>query len=262
MNSQSVDRALDVIELCARSGRDLGIREIARELDISPAIIQRLVNTLAARSYLQQNDETRRYRLGFRALSLGSDQDRSDDLLSLANRELSQLADEHALNGFVGALRNRAAIYLLAVQGRGPIGIRVNVGEAMPLHSTAIGKVLLAALPVEEARRLIGAKSLPRLTERTVTDPKKLIASLARVRRTEVAIVREENLPGVLSVGAPVRNANGSVIAAVSVAFPKSLETSKSPEAVAPLLVRVAERLSRSQGWQESTVQSVRDAAE
>jgi DNA-binding IclR family transcriptional regulator len=247
--SQSLDRGLDVLELLEASGHDVGVRDAARQLGLSPAIVQRLINTLCERGYLLRDPDTRRYRLGYRAIGLGSGRSRPGDLVSLAQSELRTLTARYQVNAFLGTLREGRAIYLLAEQGEGPIAIRVGPGEEMPLHSTAIGKVLLAALEAGMSRALIGKRKLPRVTERTITDPDKLLRSLERVRSQGFATVREENLPGVLSAGAPVRDAGGAVVAALSIAYPRSLDAARSLEAMTPRVVEAAKRISRGLGW-------------
>jgi DNA-binding IclR family transcriptional regulator len=230
------------------SSHDVGIREIARHLEISPAIVQRLVNTLSERGYVRRDPETRRYRLGFRAIALGAGHAKQGDLVSLAQTELRRLAEQHGVNCFLGVLKDGRAIYLLAVQGDGPIAIRVSAGEQMPLHSTAIGKVLLATLDADRARALLGSR-LARVTERTITNPDKLLRSFNRVRSQGFATVREENLPGVLSVGAPVHDASGAIVAAISIAYARSLDPALSLEAMTPHVVEAAQRVSRALGW-------------
>lgn len=248
-NSQSLDRGLDVLELLSAASHDVGVRDVARHLDLSPAIVQRLINTLSGRGYLRRDPETRQYRLGYRAIGLGSGQGRPGDLASLAQSELRHLSQQHGVNAFLGALKQGRAIYLATVQGDGPIAIRVGVGDEMPLHSTAIGKVLLASLDAAAARRAIGKRSLARVTERTITRPDTLLRNLDRVRSQGFATVREENLPGVLSVGAPVHDASGAVLAAMSIAYPRSLDAALSLEAMTPHVVEAAARVSRSLGW-------------
>jgi DNA-binding IclR family transcriptional regulator len=118
----------------------------------------------------------------------------------------------------------------------------------MPLHSTSAGKVLLAALGDGEARKLVGGRKLAAITSHTITDPAVLVASLAKVRRQGFATVAEENIPGVLSVGAPIRDRAGSVVAALSVAFPKYLDAGLTLHSVEPLVTGAALRVSRTLG--------------
>jgi len=143
-------------------------------------------------------------------------------------------------------LHGGRAVYLLAVQADGPVAIRVAPGSEMPLHSTSAGKVLLASLSDAEARKLLGGGKLAAITPHTVTDPAALVASLARVRRQGYATVSEENIRGVLSVGAPIRDRSGRVVAALSVAFPKYLDAGLTLQSATPLVTAAAQRASRA----------------
>ncbi len=246
--SQSLERGLDILEMIEAEGAELGVRELARRAELSPTIVQRLISSLAHRGYLEKNLETSRYRLGHRSLSLGGSSERSFDYAVTARRELEVLAREHNLNGFVSVLRGGRAFYVLAVQADGPIAIKVAPGSEMPLYSTAAGKVLLASLPEVEARKILGTRKLPAITPHTMTDPAALLAVLPKVRRQGYAIVNEENIPGVLSVGAPIRDRNGNVVAALSVAFPKYLDSGLTFASVEPLVTGAALRISRMLG--------------
>jgi DNA-binding IclR family transcriptional regulator len=234
--------------MIAAEGGDIGVRELARRSVLSPTIVQRLISSLASRGYIEKNSETARYRLGHRSLALGASGEGAFDYVVAARRELERLAHEHHLNGFVSVLRGGRAIYLLAVQADGPVAIKVSPGSEMPLHSTSAGKVLLADLGDGEARKLLGTRKLSAITPHTVTDPAVLVASLVKVRRQGFAIVNEENIPGVLSVGAPIRDRTGSVVAALSVAFPKYLDAGLTLQSAEPLVTGAAQRISRLLG--------------
>lgn len=249
--SQSLERGLDILEMIEAESGDIGVRELARRLELSPTIVQRLVSSLAVRGYIEKNLETSRYRLGHRSMVLGASGERGVDYAATARRELDRLAHEHHLNGFVAVLRGGRAIYLLAVQAESPVAIRVSLGSEMPLHSTAAGKVLLASLDDGEARKLVGRAKLAAITPHTITDPAALIASLAKVRRQGYATVVEENIPGVLSVGAPITDRGGNVVAALSVAFPKYLESGLTLQGSIPLVTAAALRISRALGGGE-----------
>jgi DNA-binding IclR family transcriptional regulator len=247
--SQSLERGLDVLEIVEAEGAEIGVREIARRLALSPTIVQRMITSLAKRGYVDRGAETARYRLGYRALALGANSGAAGaDYIVTARRELEKLARDHSLNGFVSVLHGGRAVYLLAVQAEGPVAIKVAPGSEMPLYSTAAGKVLLAALTDAEARKLLGHGRLAPITPHTVTDPAAVIAGLARVRKQGFATVSEENIRGVLSVGAPIRDRDGKVLAALSVAFPKYLDASQTLQSVTPHVVGAAQRISRTVG--------------
>jgi DNA-binding IclR family transcriptional regulator len=246
--SQSLERGLDVLEVVEAEGADIGVREIARRLELSPTIVQRMVTSLAKRGYVDKNAETARYRLGYRSLALGANSEHGSDYIVTARRELERLARGHSLNGFISVLHGGRAVYLLAVQAEAPVAIKVAPGSEMPLHSTAAGKVLLAALRDGEARKLLGNGRMAAITPHTITDPAAVVASLAKVRKQGFATVVEENIRGVLSVGAPIRDRTGKVLAALSVAFPKYLDSGLSLQSVTPLVLSAAQRVSRAVG--------------
>jgi DNA-binding IclR family transcriptional regulator len=246
--SQSLERGLDVLEAIAAEGGELGVRELARRCGLSPTIVQRLVTSLASRDYIEKNNDTARYRLGHRTLALGVTSEAAFDYVVAARRELERLAHVHHLNGFLSVLRGGRAIYLLAVQADGPVAIKVSPGSEMPLHSTGAGKVLLASLSDGEARKVLGARKLTAITPHTITDPAAIVALLPKVRRQGFGLVNEENIPGVLSVGAPFRVRAGGVVAALSVAFPKYLDSGLTLSSAEPLVTAAALRVSRLLG--------------
>src|SRR5262249_28929444 len=153
------------------------------------------------------------------------------------------------------------AIYVLAIQADGPVAIKVSPGSEMPLHSTSAGKVLLAALPDGEARKILGNRKLSAITPHTVTDPAALIALLPRVRRQGYATVNEENIPCGLSVSAPIpvrrgvpwvgaliRARSGGVGGARSAAFPKYSDPGLTLASLEPLVIGAALNVSRMLG--------------
>lgn len=252
--SQSLERGLMVLELVNGAPTALGVREIARRLDLKTTIVQRLVNTLVGFNYLEQVSETRRYRIGPRALGLGSSLLRHDKLISSANAELQRLANEHGLSGFLCNRRGNRAVYLLAVQSTGPIAINAIPGQTAYLHSTAVGKALLAGMSDQAVADLLDGEELASLTPRTVTTMPKLLEMLRQVREQDYATSLEENLPGVISIGAPIRNAGGEVVAALSAAFAGNAAPEPDLSKAARLVLAATARLSLGLGCPQSAL--------
>lgn len=103
--SQSLERGLDILELIEAEDAGLGVREIARRLALSPAIVQRLITSLAYRGYVEKSSDTGRYGLSYKALAMGGNRSQSADYIATARRELERLSKDHQLNGFLSALR-------------------------------------------------------------------------------------------------------------------------------------------------------------
>jgi DNA-binding IclR family transcriptional regulator len=247
--NQSLQRGLAIVETLADAAPGLGIRDLARRAGLAPAIVQRLVNTLAAGAWLDQDPATRRYRLGPRLIALSHRLDPRERLVQGAREALAPLA-ARGLNGYLGALRGAQAVYLLSVQSSGPIAIRSGPGDLAHLHTTAMGKVLLAALPEARAAALLGAGPLAAPTSRSLTNPADVLATLPAIRAAGFALVEGENLDGVTSVGVPVYDARGAVLAALSVAWLPAAAPEEVPDAVIRDLRAAAQAVSRVLGAQ------------
>ena len=222
--NQSLQRGISILELLEGAGRPLGVREIARRLGLSPTIVQRLVTTLERAQYVMKDAATRKYGLGYRAMSLGSSMLMDDSLIAASMPVLTRLTREMEVNAFLAVISGNRLIYILALQSNGPISIRSAPGTEAAFHSTAMGKAILAGESEARARALLGPRPLRKLTNHTQLDPDAVIAELETVRRQGYATSIEENLVGIVSSGACVRNASGRCIAAISIAYVPTLQ--------------------------------------
>jgi DNA-binding IclR family transcriptional regulator len=245
--NQSVARALAVLNLLSSTPSPLGVREIARQLKVAPSIAQRLVRTLANAGYLEQTGEASRYAIGYRAFQVGNAFVGQNSIHSAVMPELYALADQY-INGFLGVLRDRAVVYLATVQSNGPIALTHRPGSQTYLHSTALGKAILAEMPDDEVRHLLEVASLPRLTDQTKISIPQLLAELKEVRAQGYATNDEENRYGVYSAGAIVRDSENRPIGALSGGVPSLGLTRKERSRVIKLVVEAAHNASRRLG--------------
>jgi DNA-binding IclR family transcriptional regulator len=246
-DNQSVTRALAILGLLAAASEPLGVREIGRRLRLPPSNVQRLLKALAKAGFLEQTDATLRYMIGYRAFQVGNAFVAQNSLFSAVMPELYWLADQD-VTGFLGVLRDRSVVYLATVQSEGPIAINHRPGSQTNLHSTAMGKALLAEMPDSEVRRLLGNAPLPRLTSRTKVTLGSLMSELASIRRLGYATSDEENRQGFFSAGAVVRDARGSVVAVVSGAVPTPTLKAQDRTRICRLVVEAANNASRKLG--------------
>ncbi|WP_327267279.1 IclR family transcriptional regulator [Streptomyces sp. NBC_01218] len=207
--AQAVQRALDVLHCFHDNGPDLSASDLARRLSLSVSTAHRLARTLLGAEFLEQDARTSRYRLGPAVTELGrlSYHQRG---LHLAAPELADLADR---TGATADLALRSGPYAVIVAGG---SVTPKVGLRRPLHSTALGKVLLAwATPGEG-----GPSSLPPLpafTDRTIVEPAALDAELARVRSAGYAVNDGESAHGVRTLAVPVLDGAGHARFALAV---------------------------------------------
>lgn len=217
--NQSVARALSILNLLASRSEPVGVREIARRLELAPSIAQRLVKTLARSGFLEQTGTTLRYAIGYRAFQVGNSFVAQSNLHTAVMPELEALADDQ-INGFLGVMWDATIVYLATVQSSGPVAINHRPGAQTHLHSTAMGKALLAELPEDQVRALLTRSPLPRLTPKTKTAVSQLMLELVTVRRQGYSVSEEENRLGFFSIGAVVRDAFGVAVAVISGAVP------------------------------------------
>jgi len=222
--NQSLSRGLAILSELERARDSLGVRELARRLDLNPATTQRLINTLLEEGFVIRDPVNQRYSLGYRALSLGASIRDDNQLVTASMKVLQSLTNAMEVNSFLGALMGDRIVYLLALQSQGPISINSRTGQVVALHSSALGKVLLSEMPEDRAISLLSSAPLQKFTERTITDIPVLLEELHEVRRQGYGTVLGENLPGVDSVGAVVRGASGTAVGAISAAYAPTLQ--------------------------------------
>ncbi|KQU74787.1 hypothetical protein ASD02_36095 [Ensifer sp. Root1252] len=259
--NMSLERGLMVLKAVASSSEPLGVREIARRVEQSPSSIQRLLHTLCAQGFVDQIESTKRYCAGHEILNLARTLLEQDELIALADAELRLLAQSNDLNGFLGARRGSKAFYLAAVQSNGSLVIRATPGESMFLHSTALGKALLIDCSDDDIRALAAEEPFVRRTPRTVTDPEKLMDQLRRARSVGYTTALNENIPGIFSIGAPLRNAKGVIVAAISVAFPRAAQPNLAVAAVGERVMAAAAAIEMARGVVRANVSEKSDAA-
>jgi DNA-binding IclR family transcriptional regulator len=253
--NQSVARALQIMRVLADSRESVGVREVARAIGVSPSIAQRLISTLAEFGFAEQ-EASRRYRVGVGAFAVGNAFLSGNTLARESLPELQALAERHQLNSYLGALRGGSIVYLAAFQSSGPIAIKSSPGEETYLHTTALGKAILAQMPQAAAAKLLGPQPYRRLTPRTKTRLPALAAELQAARKNGYAVSDEENLVGVYAIGAPVRDASGATIAAISGALARhELSRARLP-GLCRLVREAADRISLRLGATQDATQA------
>lgn len=212
---QAIARAGAVLRALETSPGGLSLGEIAATVDLPKSTVHRLVAALAAEDLVAQ-EPGGRARLGnglARLAAAGREAlpDRLRPVLLELRRELDETVD-------LAVLDDDAVRFVDQVAAPRRLRAASAVGELFPLHCTANGKALLAALPAAEATARLPQR-LPRFTPQTITARKRLLAELATVRREGVAFDREEHTEGICAVGAAVLDPTGPV-AALSVPVP------------------------------------------
>ncbi|WP_374200347.1 IclR family transcriptional regulator [Arthrobacter sp. M4] len=245
---QSVDRALQVLEILARDGH-AGVSEIAEEMGVHKSTVSRLLGSLVTREIVHQNSERGKYQLGFGVLRLASSIPGRLSLVREARPFLENLAEEWKETVNLAVLRSNYAVNVDQAMGPSTLATFDWVGSLTPLHATSSGKVLLAALPADERTRILKETGLPGRTPRTITDRKILEKQLIDVAHNGYAVTLEEFEIGLNSMAVPVYNHLGEVIGSVSISGPAFRF---KPEEVPGLVEAITEaglRISAKMGY-------------
>lgn len=212
---QAARAAVRILELLA-SHDDVGVTEIARQTDMTKPRAYRHLRTLLAMGYAVQREGSDRYARGPKLLALARviGQSAEDGLIELARPVLQDLHErfDHSFN--LSLVYGDSASIVESLPGKGLVGITVKLGEPLPLHSTAAGKLLLADRYQRDEAIVFG--SLTRFTASTITRPADLRQELAAVAARGWADAPEQVVLGINAVSAPVRDHKGDLVAMVS----------------------------------------------
>jgi len=218
---QSVERAFRILDLLRANSKGMGVIEIAKSLDLSTTTTHRLLQTLMNLRAVQQEPGNRHYSLAPQMLLYGKAVLDRFDFIRSAHPLLGEISKTVGETVFMGILDNYDLVYVDHVDSLDHVlRMTPQIGRRQPSHCTALGKVLLANLPEERLEAFLNRKSLPRMTENTITDPQDLRRELDAVRRKGYALDREETEVGICCVAAPIRRPDGRVVAALSVSGP------------------------------------------
>ncbi|MFD1531725.1 IclR family transcriptional regulator [Pseudonocardia aurantiaca] len=201
---QSIDRAFVLLDVLARAGRSMAVNELVAASGLPQPTVHRLARTLMESGHVRQLS-SRRYTLGPRLISLGEGAARM--LGARAQPDLALLADEVGETTKLGLLDGERAVYVAQVPGRHSMRMFTEVGRRVYLHSTGIGKAILAQLPAESVRRTLLAAATPRLTDRTLVDVEEILDELEKIRRTGHADSDEEQEVGLRCIAVAVPGA-------------------------------------------------------
>lgn len=247
---QSVDRAFQVLDILARTGH-AGVSEIAEELGVHKSTVSRLLGSLVAREIVRQNNDRGKYQLGFGILRLASAIPGRLSLVHEARSILENLADEYKETVNLAVLRSNYAVNVDQAMGPSTLATYDWVGSLTPLHATSSGKILLAALPVDERNQIYKKVGLASRTSRTVTDRSALENELLSVARDGYAVVHEEFEIGLTAVAAPVYNHIGTVIAAVSISGPSFRFDPENTPGLLDALKEAGLKISAKMGYRQ-----------
>lgn len=228
---------------------ELSVSELAERLSIHKSIASRIASTLRARRYLEVNPATRRYRIGRRVFELGQIFVRGSALNDLALPDLRALVAAVGHASHLAVLDGTHILISCCVESTRHIQVAVEPGARRTCYSTASGKVLLSYSNPTVLESVLQAYAVngkfPKVGPRTITSVREFRKEIAQIRESGLAYNREESLPGVWSVAAPVLAPSGEIVASVTTLFPRAIVNDEELFRIGTAVKEAARKISR-----------------
>lgn len=238
------EKTLLVLEAAMAHGR---FTDVVEATGLAKATVHRILATLIDRQFVAvATDGT--YLPGPKILSLAGRAMARIDITAIVQPFVDELVAATHCTVHVGVKNGDEIVYLVRADSDKPYLMPSRVGLAIPLHTTGIGKVILGGFTEHGLVRFVERVGLPRRTPNTITTLAGLQAEVAQIRRLGYALDREENVPGVACVAAPIRDTSHTVSYGISISTLTLEHSMDQLEAMAPLAIEAAERISAALG--------------
>jgi DNA-binding IclR family transcriptional regulator len=249
----AVPKALRVLEAVATRGRPLSIAEIGASLDLPQPTAHRIVGTLERLGFVGREPGRRRIVEGGRLVKLGLDVLQAAAGSGTRHAILAALAKKTGESCNLGVMAAGHVVYIDRVESQWPLGLRFEPGSRVPLHCTAIGKLLLSQLPEPALDSHLASGALVPYTASTITDARRLKQELKRTRRQGYSTDNQEFMSGVVCIAVPVQGTReGHACAGLAISAAQARHTLAGIKRFLPELRAAAARLSRALGEEDS----------
>jgi len=219
---ESIKRAIQILKSFTVNEKEFGITELSKKLKLHKSTIHRIVITLEDEDFLLKNQLTQKYSLGIRLLELGYIVHDQIEVRSCALPIMKELAQKTGESVDLNIISDNKRVSIEKIESSQDIRKIIKIGKILPLYCGGSGKALLAYLPEEKIGNFTKEVKLEKLGPNTITDPKKLKEHLKQIRKNGYAISFEERVLGSVSIGAPIFDYSGKIVASLSVSGPIS----------------------------------------
>jgi len=214
---KTIERAFDIVEWIQKNN-GARVSEVAAEFDLPRSTAHNYLSTLFQQNYLtKEGDE---YNISLYFLCLGGHAANNKKVFQMAKPKVQEIANETSERAQFVAEENGRGIYIHESMGDRAVQTDVRIGKLCYLHTTSVGKAILAHLPDDRIQEIIGTWGLPKATENTITEEEELFECLEGIRNRGFAFNKEERIKGQRAVGVAIEDANGETVGALSVAGP------------------------------------------
>jgi len=246
---KTLDDSLSILETLLLATSAMSLDEISKKLRLYPSKVHRILDTLKYRGYVEQDRTTQKYQLGLKVVELGMAKLHKMNLLKESAPYLNELVHRCNETAYLGILNCGEVLSLIKEEPSHNIRMVSREGMRIPVHCTALGKILLAYLEPEEQEKILEEKGLPSFTKNTITNREKMRKELRKIKEQGFAEDIEEYEDGLSCLAAPIRNHQGKVIAALAIAGPTFRLANKNQKELKEVLIEITRRISRRLGY-------------
>lgn len=246
--TQSIRRAVAMLEAFTDEQPSWNVSDLAQAIRLNRTTTYRLLTALEHAEYLRRDPATDSYRLGSGLIALGGRAQRANPVRAVALPELESLAQASGETATLEILSGLEVVIIEEIPGDYVTSANRHIGSRWPLYATSTGKAILAAMPPDALRPIL-AQPLRPLTAKTIRSAKQLRDCLADVRRQGYAVADEELELGFVAVGAPLRDATGQAVAAISLGGTRARLTDARVAEIGEQVKAAAERVSHLLGY-------------
>ncbi|MFW6135327.1 MAG: IclR family transcriptional regulator [Chloroflexota bacterium] len=243
---KTVDRLVEIIDSFSSSEPAWTLTGLSRRLDVPKSTLHRFLVSLEAHGILRQDEESKRWCLGYRLLVWGKLAEESTPLHQIARPVMQDLVSDTGETALLTVYASREVICVEKAETSHPVRLALDAGSRRPPHAGASSKILMAHLPEGEVEAIIREQGLPRLCVNTITDAEELKKELARIREQGYARSYQETDQGAWGIATPIRDWQGEVVAAIGIAGPTSRFGEEVAQAYVSRCKQAADRISSS----------------
>ena len=247
----NLEKGIAVLEYLSLRSAGETLQDIKSALDISQTTAYRILNTLVRLEYLYFNEETKKYKLSRKLLTLGFRTLNEHSLLETVLPHLRDLRDRVKETACFGVLGDEKGIFIEQAQGYHTFRFVLSPGKPFELHCSAPGKAIMAYLPNTVRDRYLSYMTFPRYNDRTITSREVYLRELESVRKKGYAIDNEEEMSGVICVGAPILNYTGYPCGAIWISGPKDRLSKEVVKNTVKVIKEIAGVISNELGFRK-----------
>ncbi|MDE3115595.1 MAG: IclR family transcriptional regulator [Pseudomonadota bacterium] len=244
---RTIDRALGLLSLFSEQRPAIGLSDLARLAHYDKATTHRYLSALLRRGFLEQDAQTRTYRLGPSLIRLARVREHTHPIEAAVAPVLQRLVKATGETAHFSMLCGDELATLAVAESPKVNRVFVEIGEALPLHATSSGLAYLAFAPLRAVEAALNAP-LTAFTPATLSDPARIRALLESCRKSGIAASADGYEEGVFSVAAPVFNSGDAVCGAVAVAAPDSRRKQGAEASMREAVRQAAAAITRALG--------------